>query len=164
MDTIFHRISIRKYKNKPVEKEKIMQILKAAMAAPSARNQQPWEFYVITNKDKIKELSKVSPYASCAENAPVLIVCAYLTDCVLPSYAQIDLSIAQENMWLETDSLGLGGVWLGIAPVSERMEKVEKILDLPENQRAFSIFTLGYPDESRPQDNRFNENKIHFIN
>ena len=65
MNSIFHRISVRKYEDKPVEKEKIMQILKAGMQAPSACNQQPWEFYVVTDKKKIEALSKMTPYTSC---------------------------------------------------------------------------------------------------
>ena len=63
MENIFHRVSIRKYEDKPVEKEKILQILKAGMQAPSACNQQPWEFYVVTDKEKILELSKATPYS-----------------------------------------------------------------------------------------------------
>ena len=66
MENIFHRVSIRKYEDKPVEKEKILQILKAGMQAPSACNQQPWEFYVLTDKEKIRELSKATPYSGCA--------------------------------------------------------------------------------------------------
>ena len=54
MNSIFHHVSIRKYKNQPVEKEKILRILKAGMQSPSAWNQQPWEFYVVTNKEKRK--------------------------------------------------------------------------------------------------------------
>ena len=77
--------------------------------------------------------------------------------------AQIDMSIAQENIWLETDSLGLGGVWLGIAPDRERMDKVAGILDLPDNVEAFSIFVLGYPAEERKQQDRFDESRIHFV-
>ena len=61
MADLFHRVSIRKYQDRPVEKEKIMEILRAAMAAPSAKNQQPWEFYVITKKDTLEKLSKASP-------------------------------------------------------------------------------------------------------
>ena len=72
MNSIFHRISVRKYKDRPVEKEKIMQILKAGMQAPSACNQQPWEFYVVTDKEKIKQLSKCTPYAGCAAGAGLL--------------------------------------------------------------------------------------------
>ena len=63
MKEIFHRVSIRKYKKQAVEKEKILQILKAAMQAPSACNQQPWEFYVVTDPEKIQKLSQTTPYA-----------------------------------------------------------------------------------------------------
>lgn len=60
-----------------------------------------------------------------------------------------------ENMWLATDEVGLGGVWWGIAPLEDRMEKVEKIIGIPESQRAFGIFALGYPAEERTQQNRY---------
>lgn len=102
MDSIFHRVSIRKFQDKPVEPEKIEKLLRAAMAAPSAGNQQPWEFYVVTNRDLIQKLAATSPYTGCAKNAPVLIVSAYREDVIFPMYAQIDLSIANENLWLET--------------------------------------------------------------
>ena len=74
MNSIFHRISVRKYQEKPVEAEKIERMLRAAMAAPSACNQQPWEFYVVRDKDVILQLSKASPYATCAKKAPVVFV------------------------------------------------------------------------------------------
>ena len=103
-------------------------------------------------------------YAGCAAGAPVLIVPVYRKEGLwAPDYAQIDMSIAQENIWLETDSLGLGGVWLGIAPDRERMDKVAGILDLPDNVEAFSIFVLGYPAEERKQQDRFDESRIHFV-
>ena len=124
MSSIFHRISVRKFEDRPIEKEKIVQVLKAGMQAPSACNQQPWEFYVVT---------------------------------------EIDLSIAQQNIWLETDEIGLGGVWIGIAPIEERMELVHKMLDLPENVKVFSLFAMGYPAEERPQQDRFDPERIHFM-
>lgn len=80
MNSIFHRISVRKYEDRPVEKEKIMEILRAGMQAPSACNQQPWEFYVVTDKEKIQKLSKVTPYTGCATGAPVVIVPVYRTE------------------------------------------------------------------------------------
>ena len=163
MSSIFHRISVRKYKDKPVEDEKIMSILKVAMQAPSAMNQQPWEFYVVTDKEILKELSEASPYAKMVANAPVAIVSAYRKECLLPAYAEIDLSIAMENMWIETDSQGLGGVWLGIAPLEERMQAVEKILNIPDSLRAFAIFPYGYSAEERKQQNRFDAGRIHYI-
>ena len=111
MADLFHRVSIRKYQDRPVEREKIVEILRAAMAAPSAKNQQPWEFYVITKKDTLEKLSKASPYAGMTANAPVAIISAYRKDCDVPCYADIDMSIAMENLWLKTDEIGLGGVW-----------------------------------------------------
>lgn len=110
MDSIFTRVSIRKYQDRPVEKEKTIAILKAAMQAPSAANQQPWEFYVVTNKEKLKALSETHPYAGMTKDASAAVVAVYRKECMLPDYAQIDLSITMENLWLETEAQGLGGV------------------------------------------------------
>ena len=164
MENIFHRVSIRKYEDKSVEKEKILQILKAGMQAPSACNQQPWEFYVVTDKEKILELSKATPYSGCAAGAPAVIVPVYRKEGLpVQDMAQIDMSIAQENIWLETDALGLGGVWIGIAPFEDRMALVHDILKLPEKVEVFSLFALGYPAEGRKQQDRFDESRIHFV-
>jgi nitroreductase len=163
MNNIFSRVSIRKYQDRPVEQEKIEAILRAAMQAPSAANQQPWEFYVISDKKKLQALSKVQPYAGMTKNAPVAIVSVYRKDCLLPEYAQIDMSIAMENLWLETNEQGLGGVWLGIAPIEERMQAVERVLGLPDTVRAFAIFPFGYPAEERRQQDRFDATRIHYI-
>ena len=163
MNSIFHRISVRKYEDKPVEKEKIMQILKAGMQAPSACNQQPWEFYIVEDPEILEELSETTPYAKLTAKAPMAIVTAYRKECTAPAYAQIDLSICMENMWLATDEVGLGGVWMGIAPLEDRMEKVEKIIGIPEGQRAFGIFALGYPAEERTQQDRYDETRIHRV-
>lgn len=163
MNPIYTRVSIRKYQDRPVEKEKTMAILRAAMQAPSAANQQPWEFFVVTNRAKLAALSQVSPYAGMTKNAPMAIVAAYRKDCRVPDYAQIDMSIAMENLWLETSMQGLGGVWLGIAPQEERMTAVEEIIELPDTMRAFAIFPYGYPAEEKPQENRFDESRIHFV-
>lgn len=163
MNSIYHRISVRKFESRPVEREKTLAILKAAMQAPSARNQQPWEFFVVTDRDKILQLSKTSPFTGCAADAPAVIVSAYRTNCKVQEFAQIDMSIAMENLWLETDAQGLGGVWMGIAPHEDRMEAVEKIVCIPAGLRAFAIFPYGYPAESRPQQDRFDESRIHWV-
>ncbi len=163
MNSIYHRVSIRKYQDRPVEKEKIEAILRAAMQAPSAGNQQPWAFYVVTNRAKLEALSKVHAYAGMVKDAPVAIVPVYRTECWAPAYAPIDLSIAVENMWLETDALGLGGVWLGIAPMEDRMKAVEEIIGIPTPYRAFAIFPLGYPAEERKQQNRFDPERIFWV-
>ena len=164
MNSIFHRVSIRKYKEQPVEKDKILQILKAGMQAPSACNQQPWEFYVVTDKEKIKQLAKCTPYAGCAAKAPVIIVPVYRTE-GLPAVQMvpIDMGICMENMWLETDVLGLGGVCIGVSPIPEFMDAVRQVLDIPKELEVFSLFALGYPDEVKVQQERFEENRIHVV-
>ena len=163
MKEIFTRVSIRKYQPKPVEPQKITAILRAAMAAPSAGNQQPWEFYVITNPELIAQLSTVSPYSGCAKGAPVVIVSAYREKLWAPMYAEIDMSIAMENLWLACEAEGLGGVWMGIAPQPERMQAVEALVGISEGLHAFAIFPLGYPAEERQQQDRFDESRIHYI-
>ena len=164
MKEIFERISIRKYENRPVEEEKIRQILKAAMAAPSAGNQQPWEFYVVREPEMIRKLADTTPYSKSAAGAPVVIVPCYRTNGLwAPMYDTIDLSIATENMLLEITSLGLGAVWMGIAPIEDRILAVDRILGLGEDLHSFALVPVGYPAESRPQQDRFQEERIHWI-
>ena len=164
MNEIYTRVSIRKYQDRPVEREKLMQILKAGMQAPSAGNQQPWEFYVVEDKETIETLSKVHRYSGCAAAAPVVIVPCIKTDnMIFEQYGDIDCAIATENMWLEMTSLGLGGVWMGISPVEDRMRAVEEILHMPENLKAFALLPLGYPAETKQQQDRFHEERIHFV-
>lgn len=164
MSSIYHRTSIRKFEDRPVEKKKILEILRAGMQAPSAGNQQPWEFYVVSDPQKIKALSTVSPFSGCAAGAGTVIVPVYQKEGLkFPEFAQIDLSIAQENMWLRTDELDLGGVWLGIAPLKERMDKVRRILELPDTVEPFSLFPVGYPAKEGRQADRYDESRVHFI-
>ena len=163
MDAIFTRTSVRSYEERPVEAEKIEKILRAAMAAPSAVNQQPWEFFVIRDRKLLEALSGVTPYSGCTKRATVAIVSAYREKLWAPAYAQIDLSIAMENLWLACAGQGLGGVWLGIAPIEDRMRAVEEIVGIPAGQRAFAIFPLGYPAESRKQQDRWDPERVHWI-
>ncbi len=164
MKEIFERVSIRRFRDRPVPEEMIEQILRAAMAAPSAGNQQPWEFYVVTNREKIKELAACSPYAGCAAEAPAVIVPCFRTGGLrFPAFDQIDTAIATENMLLEITSLGLGGVWLAVAPVPERMKKVEAALGVGGDLHAFALVPLGYPAEERKQQNRYDAARIHRI-
>ena len=163
MNEIFHRTSIRNYLDKPVENEKIEKMLQAAMAAPSAGNQQPWEFYVVKDKTTLKKLSQTSPYATCTASAPLAFVACYRVNCTMPEYAQIDMSASVENLLLEADSLELGTVWLGIAPLKERMDAVRTVLNIPENLDAFAIIPCGYPESIHSQQDRFDKQRIHYV-
>ena len=121
MDAIFNRTSIRKYKQESLKKEEIDLILKAAFSAPSARNSQPWQFIVVQNKDTLKELSQMTPYASFLKDAAMgMVVCADKNKNDSLDYCQQDLAAATENMLVEAKSLGIGSCWLGVYPNEER--------------------------------------------
>ena len=164
MNEIFKRVSIRKFEDRPVEDEKIKEILRAAMAAPSAANQQPWEFFVVRDREKIRALSRISPYAGPASKAPVVLVPCYRTEGLrFPANAIVDLSIATENALLMITSLGLGGVWLGVAPDEKRVAKADEILGIGETLHAFALVALGYPAEEREQQDRYEEERVHYL-
>ncbi len=164
MDAIFSRVSVRQFEDKTVERGLLIKILRAAMASPSAVNQQPWEFWLVEDKEIITKLSQVTPYATPAKNAPAVIVPCYRTnDLSAPMMVQIDMAIATENILLEAEALGLGAVMLGIAPVEDRMKAVEEILNLPENFRAFTLIPVGYPKNKHAQEDRYEPSKIHVI-
>ena len=164
-DVIYARTSVRKYEDRPVEPEKTEAMLRAAMQAPSAGNQQPWEFYVVTDKEVLARLSESQPYAGFTKDAPAAIVPAIRAakTCKYPEYALVDLAIAMENLWLACTAEGLGGVWCGIAPDEERMRRIEEILDMPEDLRAFALFPYGYPAEEKRQQDRWDPSRIHYI-
>ena len=163
MDAIFHRTSIRQYTAQPVSEEQITLLLRAAMAAPSACNQQPWEFYVVTDPAVIARLAEATPYTRPAGRAPVVIVPCMKTDCQLPPYAAIDLSAATQNLLLEADSLGLGAVWMGIAPMTQRMKYVHDLLSMPETLDPFCLISVGHPAEERVQQDRYDESRVHRV-
>ena len=164
MDAIFTRVSTRQFEPREVDSKYIIKILRAAMAAPSATNQQPWEFWVTDDKDIISKLANVTPYAKPAANAPVVIVPCYNLDALrVPEMANIDMAIATENILLEAESLGLGAVMLGIAPFEDRMKEAAKILDLPENFRVFTIIPIGWPVNKHPQEDRYEPSRVHVI-
>ncbi len=163
MNEIFHRTSIRAFEDKSVEQEKVEEILRAGFQAPSAANQQPWNFYVVENKELLQKLTKVSPYAGPAGKAPMAIVVAYNEESRMPEYNEIDCAIATESMMLEADSLGLGSVMLGIAPVPERMQAVNELVGIPEGQQAFTILPIGYPVSVKAQQDRYNEEKVTYL-
>jgi nitroreductase len=164
MNSIFHRTSVRHYMmSQKVEKEKIELMLRAAMAAPSAGNQQPWEYYVVTDRHKLGELAMCSPYAASTGRAPLAFVACYRKMTQLSEYAEIDMSASVENLLLEADTLGLGAVWMGIAPVRDRMERVKTVLGIPDMIEAFAIIACGYPQDETKQQDRYEENRVHYV-
>lgn len=163
MEIINIRRSVRKFNDKPIEKEKIELILRAAMQAPSARNQQPWKFLVSENKETFEKLSNATPNMSFINGASLVIV--YLTDLTslkTPMMYPQDLSAAIENSLLEACSLGIGSCWCGTYPNGERMQKVREIFNLDNDLEPFAVVGFGYPEDENSFKfvDRFDEKKI----
>lgn len=162
MNSIFTRRSIRKYEDKEIEKDKIEKLLRAAMQAPSAGNQQPWEFIVVENKESLEELAQMSPYSKVIADSKVAIVLlANKERMKFPENWQQDMAAATQNLLLEIVELGLGGVWLGVAPLEDRMNHIQKMFDLPANILPFSVVPVGYSSAENKFVDRYDETRVH---
>lgn len=149
MNAIFTRRSVRKYTGEPLPEEVITQLLKAAMRAPSARNAQPWEFVVVRQRATMEAVVQFNPYAAMLrEAACMVVVCGNLArqESRNDFWVQ-DCSAATENLLLEAESLGVGGVWTALYPVEERVEGMQSLLHLPEHVIPLCAVALGMPAE-----------------
>jgi len=164
LETILTRRSVRKYQQRPIEKDKIEMILRAGMYAPSAHNSQPWEFIVVRDREILKSLSSVQ-YWNMLKDADTAIVTLANTKNYMGSDAHFfiqDCAAATENMLLAAHALGLGGVWLGLYGRGEKMKTVRDVLNIPEEIYPFGIISLGYPAEEKHPHTSFKEDKVHY--
>ncbi len=162
LKTIHTRRSIRAFTRQPIAQEAITQILEAAMAAPSAGNQQPWEFIVINDPQILKEVPKINPYAEMAPNAPAaILVCGNLESERFAGYWVIDCSAAIQNMLLAAHALGLGAVWTGIYPMEDRIAAFRTLVGCPQQVIPHSLVVFGYPAQELAPQNRFKPERIH---
>jgi nitroreductase len=164
LETIFHRRSIRKYANQPVEPEKLDLLLKAAMAAPSAMNCRPFEFVVITNPEILTQFRKRLIFGN--RNAPAaIVVCGNPSLSINPAARLFwvqDCSAAAENILIAAVSLGLGTVWVGVHPVAEFIGVVREIIGLPKHVTPLGLLYIGYPAEEKPARTQYEEHKVHW--
>jgi len=162
LDAIHTRRSIRKYLNKPVPEEMIETILRAAMAAPSAGNQQPWHFVVITDRARLDAIPAFHPYSKMVLQAPAaILVCGDPDGKKWPTFWDQDVGAATQNILLAARDLGLGTVWVGVYPEKDRMEGFRKLLGIPENIIPFSFIPVGWPEGHFEAVNRFRPELVH---
>lgn len=168
IENIMTRSSVRFYADKNVEDDKVMTLVKAGMAAPSAVNKQPWHFIVVKDKNTLKTISEVTPNARMAADAPLAIIVCGDMDKVASGHARDmwiqDVSAATENILLAAHALGLGAVWTGTYPNPERQAAIAKLMKTPENIIPFCTIVIGYPDQDNkvtPKD-KFKESNISY--
>ncbi|MDY0109510.1 MAG: nitroreductase family protein [Candidatus Krumholzibacteria bacterium] len=162
IDAILTRRSIRTYLDQPVSDEHIEILLRAGMAAPSAGNQQVWEFVVIDDRALLEAIPTAHPYAQMCAKAPLCIaVCADPSREKYSGFWVQDCSAATQNILLAAHALGLGAVWLGIAPGGDRAHQVADLLKLPAGIEPLALIAVGYPDEALDPDDRYDPDKTH---
>ena len=163
MEAILSRRSIRRYQKEAVPEELVNELLQAAMNAPSARNEQPWHFIVIQQRKVLDEVPKVHPYSNMLREAPLaIVVCADLRLAGDEAYWVQDCSAATENILIAAQAKGLGAVWLGIYPRDNRVKSIQNLLALPQHIIPLSIISIGYPDEEKPRESRYQASRVHY--
>ncbi|WP_455673665.1 nitroreductase family protein [Phocaeicola sp.] len=166
IENIMSRKSVRAYTAKPVEKEKVEILLKAAMAAPTAVNKQPWAFIVIDDRTVLDNLARKLPYAKMTAQAQLaIVVCGDLSKALngeQDKYWMLDCSAASENLLLAAESLGLGAVWTAVYPEEDRMESVREVLSLPEYIVPLNLIPIGYPQHTESAKDKYKPENIHY--
>jgi len=166
LEMVYTRRSIRSYSDRKISDDEIVKILKAAMQAPSAGNEQPWHFVVVRDRETLKKMSEAFTFGQMLPNANVaIVVCAdpKLSKYPYEMWVQ-DCSAATQNILIAARMLGIGSVWLGVYPRKERMEKLRRILGIPDDIVVFSVVSLGYPKSEKEfyeAQDRFREERIH---
>lgn len=157
------RRSVREYSEVEVEEEKIRLILKAAMQAPSARNQQGTRYLVVKDKEKLLKISEQFQTMRFAKDASFAIIFLIdLRDLKVLAMAPADAAASLENSLIEASSLGVGSCWCGVYPNEERIVDLKKMFKINDFFVPFGLVTYGYPKEEPKFINRFDENKIFY--
>ncbi len=145
---IFARRSIRKYTGDAVSDELVNDLLKAAMAAPSACAKDPWRFIIVRDREMLAQIASGLPNGGMLADADVgLVVCGDIQAAHANelSYMIQDCSAAIENILLAASMLGLGACWLGVHPREDRVAHITKAMALPENVIPISAIAIGWP-------------------
>jgi nitroreductase len=155
LSLIKRRRSIRIFQDKKVEKTKIDQIVQAALLSPSSKNNNPWKFIIVDDKEVLKELSDAKEAGSqFLAKAPIAVV--VLAD---PEQSDVwieDASIATTILIMAAQNLELGSCWIQIRErnYSDEInseEFVKNILGIPKKLRVLCIVAIGYPGEEKSE-------------
>ncbi|EKO40314.1 MAG: nitroreductase [Solidesulfovibrio magneticus str. Maddingley MBC34] len=161
-EALYTRRSIRSFTDAPVAEADLETLLRAAMAAPSAGNAQPWHFVVVTERAVLDAIPGIHPYAAMCKTAQAaVVVCAELSLEKYPGYWVLDCAAATQNLMLAARGLDIGSVWCGLYPQQERMTAMAGLLQLPEGVAPHALVVLGHPAQEFKKIDRFKPERIH---
>ena len=138
-----NRFSVREFLDKPVEKEKIQQILSVAQIAPTAKNIQPQMIYVVQSQEA---MAKFKQCTKCHFDAPLGFIVCYDENQSFKGrdgreFGVLDASIVTTYMMLKATELGLGTTWVGLFDA----HLTKQLFDLPQNIVPLAFLPTGYP-------------------
>lgn len=166
IENLMTRVSVREFTGEKISSEQIDTLLRAAMAAPSAINKQPWAFVVVTDEAIIAQLGEVLPYSRCSNHpACAFIPCGDLSKTIegdLAAFWINDVSAATENLLLAAHAMGLGAVWTGLHPDMNRVTMVQQLLGLPEHIVPLCVVPVGIPAEQPAVKDKYKPENIHY--
>jgi nitroreductase len=161
-EAMLTRRSVRSYTDQPIPQESVDKLLRAAMAAPSAGNQQPWCFVVVRDRIRLEALAAAEPHGGMVGRAPMaIVVCADLRLVVREGFWVQDCAAATQNLLLAAHAIGLGAVWVGTYPREERVAGVRVALGLPDQVIPFAVVPVGYPVEQPAPADRFDSTRVY---
>ena len=156
LDAIHTRRSVRQFTADEVSEHHVERLLRAAMAAPSAANQQSWRFVVVRDAETRAKLAEATPYAAPIGRAPLgIVVLADTSVEKFPGHWPQDCAAAVENLLLAAHASGLGAVWLGVHPNAQREAAVGEIVSAPKGFRVFCMIAVGTPQADGPVVDRY---------
>ncbi len=165
IENIMTRTSIRKFNDVPIPVDTLNLLVKAGMAAPTAMNQQPWDFVVITEREMLDSLDSVKPWFNLKTATAAIVVCgnmAKTSDGNENGYWVQDCSAATENILLAAHAYGLGAVWCGVYPNQEIVPQVTRLLQLPDSIIPLNVITMGHPADNPEPKDKFKPGNIHY--
>ena len=161
-DAIFQRRSIRNFEDKKIPEDIVNEILKAAMYAPSAMNQQPWQFIVMDDRKLLDEIPKFHPYSAMCKTAPMaILVCADLSLEKSKDNWTLDCAAATQNLMLAAFAKNIGSVWVGVYFDDNLIKGFQKLLNLSKNIIPISLIPIGYHKNETKEIDRFKKDRIH---
>lgn len=161
-NALLNRRSIRKYSDKELPNGVIDYLLKSAMYAPSAMNNQAWQFVVVNQREKLDDIFKIIPQEMLKSAKAAILVCGDFNLEKNIDYIQQNCSAATQNILLAAHGLGLGSCWIGVYPVKETISGLQKLFNLPEYVIPITLVSLGYPAENPVAEERYKGEKVHF--
>lgn len=163
MEAILTRRSVREYTGQPVGREAIEQMMRAAMAAPSAHNEQPWCFVVVQGRSALDELATTGSHAQmAADAAAAIVVCGDLNLELKPNSWVQDCSAATQNILLAAHALGLGAVWTHCHPDPVAERDMRQLFDLPDHVVPLAVVLIGHPAVQASVEDRFLPDRVHW--